>query len=297
MGFIRGSLLVLVSFLLFLTFLIANTLLTVTLTLDYENLQEDVVPVLVDVVEDQINLSGNLEEGLGFVEKYCEQNSEIVLGEGDFSLEIPCGNISDGFDSALEQGISDAVEKVYYEKYDCEFWDCLKQGDPLFLVSEKTHDYLKAKFLQSFLIIAVLLILIFILVSKKSNTLILSGSLLIGSSIPFLGLQKLTEFLLTKNLLQFLGILFSKVNLVFWISFLTGIILLIVGISFRIFGIGLKITEKFSQKKQEESKDKKEKLSDKKLGKPKEVSIEKVEKQANEKVRFMDKLKKRLGKK
>ncbi|MBU4308570.1 MAG: hypothetical protein KJ566_02145 [Nanoarchaeota archaeon] len=297
MGFIRGSLLVLVSFLLFLTFLISNVLLTATLTVDYENLQEDIVPVLVDVVEDQVNFSETLVEGRNFVEEYCNQNSKIVLGEGDFSLEIPCQNTSGGFDSALEQGISDAVDEIYYEEYDCEFWDCLKQGDPLFLVSEKTHDYLKSKFLQSFLVIGVLLILIFLLVVKKSNTLILAGSLLIGSSIPFLGLQKLTEFLLTKDILKFIGILFSKVNLVFWISFITGIVLLAVGISFRIFGIGLRITEKFSQKKQEETKDKKEKPSDKKLEKPKEVSIEKVEKQANEKVRFMDKLKKKLGKK
>ncbi len=293
MGFIRGSLLVIVSVLLFLGFLVANSLLTATLTLDYENVRPELVNIAKDLIEQQVGKEVN-EALVGYqdeFEEYCQANEEYVFNEAGYDFFLSCDNfVNASLDDFVEQSVGSIVEDLYYKEYDCEFWDCLKQGDPLFLVSEKAHDYWKIKFLQSLLVVGVLLVLVFFLVSKKANTLILSGSLLIGSSIPFFGLQKLSGFIMTKDILQFLGIIFSKANIVFWISFIAGLVLLAAGIGLRIFGIGLKISERFSKKIEEKNLLKKKK-------KPKEVSIEKVEKQANEKRKFIDRLKKKLGKK
>ena len=298
MGFIRGGLLVIVSVLLFLVFLIANSLLTATLTLDYENVKPELVNIAQDLIEQQAGqqVDEALSEYQDEFEEYCQSNEEFVFNEAGYDFVLSCDNlVNASLDNFVEKSVGSVVEKMYYKEYDCEFWDCLKQGDPLFLVSEKAHVYWKTKFLQSLLVIGVLLVLVFFLVSKKANTLILAGSLLIGSSIPFLGLQKLSEFLMTKDILDFLGIIFSKANIVFWISFIVGFVLLAAGIGLRIFGISLNISEKLSQKKQENSQDKKEKPSGKKSEKPKQVSIEKVEKQGIEKKKFFDSLKKKLG--
>jgi hypothetical protein len=296
MGFIRGSLLVITSFLLFLSILSSNIFLIATMTLDYDNVKPELINIANDLIQQQLGegvqeIKSNLEEYNEELEKFCEEGEEFNLQEFGYNISFSCDDLEEKtVESFVETNIGNFVDELYYKDYGCEFWDCIKGGDPLFLISENSHDYWKSKLYQSFWIIGILLILVFILVVEKSNTFILSGSLFIGASLPFLGLNKLLEFLLEKEILQFLTIILSKANLVFWISFLIGFVLLVAGISFRIFEVGLKFVSFLQKFKKADSE---EKLVKKKIN---ESKPEKIEKKSFEKENLILRLKNKFKK-
>jgi hypothetical protein len=260
MGFIRGGLLVIVSVLLFSSFLAGNFFLTLTLSLDYDTIQPELVSVVSELSEDEINLRQVIDEELPFMEEYCQNNSEYVFSDQGHTFVIPCSVVSQGSDAIISYGLNTLVEEVYYKEYDCDFWKCLeKTGDPFFLVSEKAKDYWKQKFYFSLIASIILVALAFILIEKRTSLPILVGIMLIASGIPFLIINWISFNwiplpMFGEYFVQLFTIFFAKSYTVFLISFILGLIVLGIGILSKFFSIGFKISNFFSKKKKGISK-------------------------------------------
>jgi len=260
MGIIRGGLFVVLSVLFFTSLLIGNTLLTLNLSLDYETIKPEITFVVKELIEKESSFENVIDEVYPAMELYCQNNSEFVFSEQGQTFVISCEAISQGKDSIIEEGINNAVENIYYKEYDCDFWNCLGEQElPLFLISEKAKNYWQTKFCYVFLISLILIVLMFIFISSKTNLPLVIGSLLIVSSLPFMKLKSIISYFSDNNLFELFAIFFSKSYFVFLIVLVIGIIILGLGILLKFFGIGFKINnliQKFSKKSNIISKEK-----------------------------------------
>jgi len=250
MGFIRGGLLIIAGVLLFLLFLAGNSFLTLSLSLNYENIEPELFSVIETFVEDEADIKEEIENQYPFMEDFCQNNSEFVFNSKEVGqvFVIPCDVVFQGYDSILEYSIESYVEKIYYQEYDCGFWDCLGKADiPFFLISAKAKSYWNNKFYFSLIISVVLVALMFFLVEKKTNLLVIVGGLLAISALPFMKINWALSFF-NKSFLQFFTIFFSKAYSVFLISFIFGIVLLGIGILLKFVGVGLWISNLFNRK-------------------------------------------------
>jgi len=262
MGFIRGSLLVIVGTLFFLSIFVGNMFLTLSLSLDYDNVGPELITETKELLETQLDLDSVIGEQLVPMELYCQNHSEFVFNEMGNTFVIPCEIMSQGFEVIVDYAIRSIVNQVYYTEYDCEFWDCLeKTGSPSVLISEKAKNYWNAKFYLLLTISAGLAVLMLLLIQKKTSLPLVIGSLLIISSLPFMKLDSLigrlinpvfsimgVSDILPSSFLDIFSIFFSKSYRVFLIMFISGIVLLIIGILFKIFKIGFKISNFLSKK-------------------------------------------------
>ncbi len=264
MGFIRGGLLSLVCILLFISLLLAGIFLTLSLSLKYENVQEGLVSVIKGMTDDKLgligeefNLTEKMDQAQEFMEEHCQNITEYVFSEGGYTFTIPCDileEIPETPEALIEQGVETIVENVYYEEYDCSFWDCLSESElPFFLVSEKAKNYWREKFYFTLIAFVVLVVLIFFLVEHKQNTPIVVGPILILASLPLLGLEKLAGIFVGDfgNLgVSLVSIFIGKSGSAFWIMFIIGLVVLVAGIVLKFLYKGKKnIGEKLVKKK------------------------------------------------
>jgi hypothetical protein len=160
MGVFRGGLLVIFSILFLLCLIIQGFFLTVYFSLDYNAVNPQISSV-----------------ALGLLEK------QGVLSQVNSSL--------------IQEQVSRMVEEKYYGNYDCNFFDCIKKtNDPFSLVSKHAQEYWKSKFFFFLIVLLVLAVIIFLLVEHKSSFFLLSSALFAISSLPFLKLDVLAEFIL-----------------------------------------------------------------------------------------------------
>ena len=258
MGFFRGGLLVILSILLLFSLLVGNLFLTLTLSLKYENVQPELVSAVENMAVGEFNLTEQLGENYEVMQEYCENNSEYVFSYEGQTFAISCDTILQGPEALISQGTGDAVEEIYYQEYDCGFWDCLEEN-PLFLISEKARDYWKSKFYLALIVSIVLISLAFFLVEHKQNFPIIVGGLLIVSALPFMKLRVFFSFL-DETYLQFLTIFISKADIVFLGGIILGFVLLGAGIVLHFVNLGDFIAEKIDKgrgKKKEKTKEKK----------------------------------------
>lgn len=225
MGFIRGGLLIIVSILLFFSLLIGNASLTLTSSLEYENVKSE--------------LSSSLEELTG--REYCQGNQTYTVTYKGYEIEVPCEILLQMPEPILEEVFNDSIEKIYYSEYDCNFWDCFeKTNNPLFLISQKAKDYWKRTFFISLLASLILIILTILLIEKKINLPILTGILIIMSSLPLLIFRGV--FSSSKSLVfQIISLFFSQSYNVFIVMLIIGIAILTLGIAAKLFGFGFKL--------------------------------------------------------
>lgn len=276
MGAIKGVLLVFVSVLFFVSLLVGNLFLTLSLSLDYDNVQSGLVSAVKGSTINDMNVEELIGTAYPIIQLYCEDNSEFVFDDptSGHTFVIPCDVVNQGSEAILDYALGDIVEDIYYEEVDCEFWDCFeKTGSPLFLISAKAKDYWNSKFYFSLIASVVLIGLMFFLVEKKSNLFIISGSLLIVSSLPFMKLNWVLTFLPANQFLEFLTIFFTKASTVFLIALISGIAFLITGILLKLFKIGFIISNLFSKKGKNVSKDKMKPIVKKRISKVKEKLV------------------------
>ena len=258
MGFIRGGLLVIAGILLFLSLLLGSIFLILSWSLQYENVQKELGSVAKELTEDKFgliegdfNLTEEMEEAREFMEEHCQNESSYVFSEGGYTFVIPCDILDEVEESPsafIDQGVENIIEQVYYDDYDCKFWDCFEKTEPpLFLVSEKAKNYWQDKFYLTLIAFVVLVVLIFFLVEHKQNMPIVVGSILIASSIPLTQLEKITMGFVGDSALSFLGVFFSKIGGVFWIIFVLGLVILGLGIALRLLDLDF-IKKKISKK-------------------------------------------------
>lgn len=256
MGAIRGILLVFVLVLLFFSFLSVNIFWTLSSSLSYENLQKKSVDIVGDFLQ-EINVTTLIKQNYPLIQFYCKNYSSYVFNYQGYTFDIPCTTVLSGEKAIIEEGVKDLLQGIYYEKYECTFIDCFKKTTiPLFLISQKAHDFWKNKLYLCLIASLVLLILTFLLVEKKINTFILSGSLLIVSALPFIKLDSILSIFSDRTIFKFLGIFFSQAHAVSVKILIIGGVLLIFGIILSIFKIGFSISNFISKIK--ENRDKKE---------------------------------------
>ncbi len=266
MGVIRGILLVLVAVILFLSLFMLNLLWTLSLSLNYDNIQRESMLIAKDLLN-ETNISTEIQATYPLIQLYCQNNSDYIFVVENFTLDIPCSVALQGGDAIIEEGIKDVIHQIYYTHYECDFLDCMKNPtNPLFLVSEKANQFWYGKFYLFLIISLILAGLIFLLAEKKSNMPILVGALLIVSSIPFIKLDVLFGMFSDKTLFRVLNIFFSQSYFVAIRTLIAGIVFVILGIVFKIFKIGFFISNlisKFKSKEKKEESSKEDKVSKK----------------------------------
>jgi hypothetical protein len=250
MGIFRGGLLVIVSVLFLISGLFMSTFLVFQNSVSYENINNELSTHISSILDDT-NFERDLERGYSMMVKYCENNSEYTFYEKNtlevFSLD--CALVKEGQNAVKEKLLSDLLDKVYYETYDCDFWNCYsKTGSFLFLFSQKAYDYW-GRWFYSFLILSLILFASIILLAvKKSNAFILSGILLALSVLHLLFFDKIVGRIPYVRNFSFL---FISSGSIFWTFVIISLLSIFLGISIKLFSIGFKIShffEKFKSK-------------------------------------------------
>jgi hypothetical protein len=261
MGFFRSGLLFVLGILLLVSLIGLNSLFIVSSSLEYENVEEALIEfvnggALEDTVgsmgfESNIGLEINLDEVedeiFNLAKEYCANNEDYVFSEEGYTIEIPCEVVSEGKDSFINNAIENIVYEIYYDDYDCGFWDCLsEEGKGLVLISEKAKDYWKGKLYWAFLISLILAILIFLVVEQKQNFPIVLGLVVLISALPFMKADSFISFFAG----DFSGLLLSfieNIRNVFWFSVVIGLFFIATGIVWRFWRPDL-LKKKFSKK-------------------------------------------------
>ncbi len=258
MGAIRGVLLIFVSVLLFLSFVAATLFWTLSLSLNYENLQKEALTTIKSTIQEKFDIGGEVESQSLLINEYCKTNAEYVFSYGDMvTVSIPCSVALQGTSAIMDEMIKDVVYDIYYKEYDCTFIDCFEKSElPLFLISEKAHDYIKSKLYFLLAISFGLLVLMFLLVEKKTNMPILAGSLLAVSSLLFFKIDKLFFFISDETVMKIMGIFFSKAYFIGLKLLIAAGVLILLGIVLKIFKVGFFVNNVISKFKKEEGKPK-----------------------------------------
>ncbi len=257
MGFLRGAGLVIVGTIFFIGLIFAGLLYTFQNSLEYENLKVEVGNVLLDNVAGDQQLVRGVDSAIPYLQNYCKTHSSYPFNSdlSDLKIDVSCGSIRAGKQAIIDEIVNESLSQIYYQQYNCQFIDCLNQDKPLYLVSEEFKGYLISKFY--FVLIALLILsgLMFLLVEHKANYFLISGALIIIAGLPFLVLKSIFFFM--EDYLYGISNVFLATSHSTFIGFLIiGIIFLIVGIVWKLFIVGFKVSNFFSRHKDvEDEKD------------------------------------------
>lgn len=247
MGAIRGILLIFVSVLFLVSVFSSFMLFTLSSSLKYDNVKVELTSVVKNIAQDQLGLDKKINETLPLMKIYCQTNSEYVMNYLNYTVVFPCETILQGGEAIIDYGSNELIKSIYYQKHTCSFFQCFKQeGLPTFLISEQTRVFLLGKFYMLLALSAALFVLMFLLAEKKANAGILSGILVILSALPLTQIDKLLSSL-AGSFSGIVNIFFSASHSVFLIGIIAGSSLLVLGIIFRLFGIGMKISNFISR--------------------------------------------------
>jgi len=248
MGFIRGGLLVISCVIFFVALLAGNLFLTMTLSLEYSNVNPQISSLVTELVSEKMNFTEEiLQKQYPLMVLYCQNNSEFNFSESGFDFSVPCEKALASPDTMISEAVLSMVDEIYYQDYKCNFWNCFTElGSPMFLISQKAKDYWQSKFYLTLLGLLILFGAIFLLVESKSNSFILVGSLMIVSSLPFLKLNWFFS-LFQSYYLQFFNIFFNESYVVFLIISGMGLVFLAIGIIMKFFNIGFGISNLISK--------------------------------------------------
>ena len=247
MGLIRGSLVFLLGIVLLVSLIAGNIFLTLSLSSSPENLKEGFVSGTGELIESatenvlEIGIDEVINNVLPKLESHCENNTEYVFSEQGYTISIPCETVQEGKDAIIEEGINDIVNEVYEKEYECEsIWDCVSSSDiknSLYLVSKEAKQEWKSKFNLTLFVSILLIIIMFFLVSQKIDLPIIIGFLIILSSLPILGINKIISFL-DFPFIKIIPLLFSEAGFVFSVMLIMGITLMTFGILAKFFQFG-----------------------------------------------------------
>ncbi|MBT3405281.1 hypothetical protein HN832_04875 [archaeon] len=251
MGIIRGSALVIIGVIFFVGLLVCGAFLTVANSLEYENIQSELVPVVEEVVSE--TLVPSLANDYSNLLVLCQNTTTLNYSVGDLSANILCVDVVQGIENLTSKIINDKVKEIYYQEYDCNFLDCeTENGIPFYLVSEHSKNYFSGKFYFVAFVLFLLLGVIFILTEIRSNAFILAGGLIVLASLPFSKLDWFVSIFARIDFLQFFTFMFNEAFSVFVKFLVWGVLVLGAGIIWKFFSVGFKINsfvEKFKGEK------------------------------------------------
>jgi len=254
MSFIKRSGLVIVCILLFIVILVGNILLTLGLSLRYENIQNELVPVVKEVAIDNFHIEEELNADFdSLADDYCDNYEDFVFNREGYTLVFPCEVIQNGSDAFVSYGVDAFVREIYYKNYECGFWDCFGNSEnpktPFFLVSAQSQSYWMGKFYWALFLFLFFAGLIYLLAETNASSFLITGSLLVVGSLPFLAIGKIASWFVEARYLEFAVAFLSSASSVFWISFILGLVFFGVGLGFKFWNLKEWISEKFGKKK------------------------------------------------
>ena len=219
MGLIRSGAVVFFSGLLFLSLFLGNAFLTVSWSLEYESVEPHLNELAASMIAD-LNIDQTIENNYEIMQLYCETGETYDLIENEIDINIPCSIIDQGSQQVIEYGIKEAIKNIYYQEYECEFWDCIKSTDTIFvLISETAKDYWHSKFYLTILASAILFTLLVIFIESKKSALTITGALMLVSSIPFRKINWALSLLPEGNFTELFSIFFTRSYNVFLTMF------------------------------------------------------------------------------
>ena len=252
MGVIKRGLIFFVGILLLVSLLFGNLFLTFAISTNYENIKSEATPAIRAAILGDGKLGKQIEYSINNSTLQCKNNSVVNFSDLDLDIktEIPCEVLKQGKEQVVNYTTDKIIEDIYYRDYECSFTDCFKKEGAIFLVSEHAKNYWMGKF-YLFLTISILIILgAFFLFEEKSNYLLFTGSMCIVSSLPLIKLDWIMNIFigtiassmnlasslkLTNNssLVGLFSIFFSESVRVFWIFFILGLGIIVVGLIFK----------------------------------------------------------------
>ncbi len=249
-----------ITILLFVSLFSTAAFLTISMSLDYEVIKPEIHTIVNDIVLNQSDIPGQIDESLEVMQIYCENNSVFVQENEDYVFEFPCEIVNQGTAAIIVYVIDDLVEKNYYKEYDCEFRGCFSTEENMFFVfSKHSQDYWNYWFYVSLIVSIILGVLLFFVMESKSNLPFLLGILLVVVSVPFLGMGKLLTLLIGWDYAQIVLAFFTQAYSVFLIFIVLGVISIGIGIVLKFLAVGrffgkiFKKDEKLTKKDLKES--------------------------------------------
>ncbi len=253
MGMIRGALIFVISFLLFLGLFFGNIFLTLNWSLDYDVLQPGIKNVSQDMAEEW-GIVQEIETNKQYLDTYCQTQETIQLNQSGFDLNIPCTIVKLGTESIIAHAVDSLLDQIYYKQYDCEFWQCIKsQEDSTVLISETAKEYWKNNFKWALIISIILFIALILVESRRHAAFITAGILTIIAALPFKKADWLFSIFPESKIIDFVGLFFTKAENVFTIMSIIGIALILLGLAFKFFHLGIHISNLFRKKEDKES--------------------------------------------
>ena len=237
MGIIRGGLSGFVGILLFVTFLAGVVVLTLELSLDYDNVKLKLVPFVKDFTQKEFNINQVAQDAMPEINEHCKNNSEYIFVYEDEEFTIACDIAIQGSDAVVQESVEELVYDLYYGEYDCDFWDCLSIKDSkksFVFFSEKAKEYWNGKFYFLLIFSLVLIGLMFFLVEHKTNLFVVVGGLLIIAALPLRKIDSILKTLIPKSFEDLFAIFISQANSVNIIVTIIGVVLVGLGVIFRI---------------------------------------------------------------
>lgn len=254
MGLIRSSLVITVSTILFLSLFLGNAFLTLSWSLEYDNVEPQITIFATTMIND-LGFKQSIEDNREYMKTYCMQYDSFIYSQDGITLEIPCEIIAQGTNAIIDYGVSTIIEDLYYKTYDCPFWECLKQDSTSFvLVSEKSKEYWGSLYSYSIFATIALFLLLLLVIESKHSTLTITGVLIIVASYPFRKLNWVLGFLPEGGLTDLFLALFAKSYNVFLITIIIGFALFAIGIGFEFLGFGLWFTKLIGAFKKDKEK-------------------------------------------
>lgn len=243
MGIIRSGIVLILGSILFLTLFMGNTFLTLSWSLEYDNVQEQMGAISVQAFE-SFGFRDVIDENYDVMLLFCQTNPSFEYNTEEFSISVPCEVINTGIDNVIEYGAEQIIEDLYYREYNCSFFSCLKEDNGMYvLISEKAYDYWNSKFYLITVLSIILFVLMFFAATKKNLPFIIAGILTIVSAIPFKKLDWILRLVPTGDMGEIALAFFTKSYNVFLIMLVIGIGLLIFGVGFTFLGIGVKASK------------------------------------------------------
>ena len=173
--------------------------------------------------------------------------------------------------------VNNAINKTYYQNYNCSMIDCIKTNQITYLYSAQAKNYWASKARLFLLISLALFIFLFLLVSKKSSAFITAGGVTILASLPFNKMNWVYKIIPAGNFKSLVDMFFSASHNVFLSMLFIGIGILILGIILTVIRMGLsfnKFLDKFRKEKEPENEENNEDSEEKQPEETEEVTEE-----------------------
>lgn len=245
MGIFRGGSVVILCFLLLISFILVDSFLILGLSLRYNNVESGISLIVQNIsssnsilppeITGNFNITKASLDVASKIATYCQNVTEYNFTYQGYNLTIPCNeNFTANPQQIINKSMNDLTYQIYYANYNCGFFDCFSNTKfPFFLVSEKAMNYWMNKFYIMLGISLILILLLFLFLKQKLNTIIITGALLTITAFPILKLKDLVDFF-AGNYSSLINLFLSSTGTVFTLSLIIGIFLIALGIALRI---------------------------------------------------------------